>query len=63
MSKIFGFIGVGNMGGALARAACRSAGAEMCIRDRGNATTVTFSSAFRQRPALQPAAEAVPKLW
>jgi len=26
--KIFGFIGVGNMGGALARAACRSAGAE-----------------------------------
>lgn len=28
MSKIFGFIGVGNMGGALARAACRSAGAE-----------------------------------
>ena len=28
MSKIFGFIGVGNMGGALARASCRSAGAE-----------------------------------
>lgn len=27
MNKIFGFIGVGNMGGALARAACRSAGA------------------------------------
>ena len=28
MKKVFGFIGVGNMGGALACAACRSAGAE-----------------------------------
>lgn len=26
--KVFGFVGVGNMGGALARAACKSAGAE-----------------------------------
>ncbi len=31
MNRIFGFIGVGNMGGALARAACRSVGSDSVL--------------------------------